>query len=417
MTKLECLIVDDDELKRDRIKQTINGEVGEGNVRVTTVGSANETIDLLRATQYDLLVIDVNLPIRAGEPPSKEGGIKLLKQISRGTGGLIRPAFVVGVTAYPELAASALSEFSAHGWALLTYSPESSVWENALANHCQHIYSYKAKLDSASKAHGADICIVTALSETELEAVSKLPCGFKTVTHPLDQSRYFEGQISSTGRPLRIVATAASEMGNAATAVTASKVIALFRPKVCFLVGICAGIDADIGDLAIADFSLHYESGKYNEGEEGETIFLPQPRYQPASERLLEAVKRFKLDHGDKILGLPASWPADKPSKAPLVHFGPVASGAAVVENKEIVTNLKFRDRKLIALEMESYGFYLACRTSTQPKTEYVMIKAVCDKAKPPKMDKYQHYCAFLSANFTYQFLLAEAAIPGGLFS
>lgn len=417
LTTLQCLVVDDDETKRARISQALIAEIGGHAVQVAFAASAHEAVELLRLHAYDLFVVDVNLPLRAGEPPSRDGGTKLLKQIGRATGSLIRPAFVVGITGFSDLAAAATPEFTAHGWALLSYSPESAVWEEALATHCQHIYSYKSRIDATSGGHAADICLLTALADTELEAVRNLPCDFKTVIHPRDQARYFEGQIRGEGRSLRVVATSAVEMGNAAIAAAASKAVALYRPKVCVMVGICAGIEASIGDLAVADFSLHYESGKYKEGEEGEAVFHPQPLYQPSSERLLEAVRRYKLDHASQILALPAFWPADKPANGPVVHVGPVASGAAVVENKAMVADLKFRDRKLIGLEMESYGFYHACRHSVQPKPEFIMIKGVCDKAKPPKVNKYQRYSAFLSARFAYELLLAELLVPGGLFS
>ena len=81
-----------------------------------------------------------------------------------------------------------------------------------------------------------------------------------------------------------------------------------------------------------------------------------------------------------------------------------------MVENRTIVDNLKFRDRKLVALEMESYGFYIAGRNCGLPKTEFVMVKGVCDSATPPKTDKFQKYAAFVSAQFIHNFILAEGA-------
>ena len=362
------------------------------------------------------MVIDVNLPLRDKEGPASDGGTKLMRQVGRGTGNMIRPAFVVGITGYPDLVAEAAATFAEHGWAMLTYAANSSKWEESLANQCKHVWSYRERLLASASSHLCDAVIVTALAEPELDAVRQRPCKFETHANPLDTARYYKGTIAHGRGELSVVAVSAPEVGNAASAVVTSKAICMFRPKACVLVGICAGIDAQIGDLAVAEFALHYESGKYTEGEGGKAVFKPHPRYQPASPRMLEAIRRHNIDRAADNLGLPAAWPGNCPKNSPVVHVGPVASGAAVVENAGMVEGFKFRDRKLIALEMESYGFYLACKHALSPAPEFVMVKAVCDTVRPPKLDEYQKYAAFLSSSYVLAFLAAEAGHVGGLF-
>lgn len=417
MTMIECLIVDDDEIKRERIRQVIVSEIGESNVRIRTAESANEATTLLRATAFDLMVVDVNLPLRSMESPSSEGGTKLMRQVGRGTGNLIRPAFVVGITGYTELVATAAADFAEHGWALLTYAVNTSRWEESLANQCKHVWSYRQRLLKAANSYLCDALIITALAEPELDAVRQRQCKFETHASPFDTARYYKGTLPHAKGELTVVAISAPEMGNAGAAVATSKALTLFRPKACVLLGICAGIGAQVGDLAIAEFALHYESGKYKEGDGGECVFEPAPRYQSASPRLLEAIKRYNIDRAADILALPAAWPGNRPQNGPFVHVGPVAAGAAVVENTEMVKSLKFRDRKLVALEMESYGFYLACKHALSPAPEFVMVKAVCDMACPPKKDEYQKYAAFLSSSYVVSFLASEAGHNGGIFS
>lgn len=415
MNRLRCLIVDDDTGKSARVHDLLALELGATSVDITTAGSANAAIEALRKSDFDLMLVDLMLPMRNGENAISDGGERLLRQVARGT-ELRRPSFIIGLTAFSELAANSQAAFHSHGWALVQYSPESSDWEGSVVNQCRHIKEVKRRIQQRRDESRADLCIVTALSDIELQAVFRAFPALSSTVIEGDSSRYAEGTVDCGSRTLRLVACACPEMGNAASASLTTKMIWEFNPKVILLVGICAGISAEIGDIAVAEVVLHYESGKWTEGEGGESVFKPEPRYRTSSGSLLEAIRRYKLQHDAEIRGIPSSWPVNTGLKAPTVCIGPVASGAAVIENRTIVSDLKYRDRKLVALEMESYGVYLAashCRT-TSP--EFAMIKAVCDRAVPPKNDKYQEYAGFLSAEFARRFVVSEAQVAGGVF-
>ena len=84
-----------------------------------------------------------------------------------------------------------------------------------------------------------------------------------------------------------------------------------------------------------------------------------------------------------------------------------------MIESENTVQELKDQNRKIQGLEMESYGFYLACRNAAD--CNYLMIKAVCDSARPPKEDRYQAYCSFVVARFLQEFLLSEEQNSEGL--
>lgn len=410
-----CLIVDDETGKAKRVREVIENEVGISETSISHARSASEATVFLRSHDFDLVVVDLNLPMRTDETAATDGGIRLLRQIARGTNSLRRPMAIVGLTAFADLAVVSTPSFQEHGWALVTYSAESSNWETSLVNQCQHICSSKRRILAEGAGAKYDVCILTALSETELEAVLRLPYDWATKNFERDDTRYEVGSINVEGRRISVLACACPEMGNSAAAVMASKMVLKFRPKVVVLCGICAGIAARIGDIAIAEFSLHHDAGKWTEGDGGETVFLPQPRYREAGTGVLEAIRRYALQNKASILALPSTWQGNRPQTAPEVHIGPVASGAAVVENKEIVRELKFRDRKLIGLEMESYGFYLGVAKSASSSSQCIMIKGVCDTASPPKTDEYQKYAAFLSAEFLDGFLRVEMSVAGGL--
>lgn len=120
------------------------------------------------------------------------------------------------------------------------------------------------------------------------------------------------------------------------------------------------------------------------EDEEGEAVFAPEPRYLNASTQIVDALKKYKDDRASEILELPAKFTGGGAPKQPVLSFGPVASGAAVIESGNIVDGLMYQNRKLEGQEMESYGFYLACRHGHR-SLEYAMIKSVCDRGRPPR--------------------------------
>lgn len=412
---LRCLIVDDQPAKANQIREAIAGEMGDGNVEFVMASSANEATDVLRSTLFDIMIVDINLPIRRAELPASDGGIRLLQHVARGTAGIHRPFSIIGVTAYDALVVSAAREFQLHGWALVTYSPEKTDWQQAIIHKCLHVTEYKSAVARIHEAR-VDVCFLTALYDTEMEAVLDLPCFDGASVVAENGLRLSKGTIVEGMRRLSVIACAAPEMGNAASAAVASKMLMKYRPRMCLMTGICAGIAAQIGDIAVAEFALHYESGKWIEGGGGEAVFKPAPRYLPAGVRILDAIRRYKLDSSATLQRSISRWRGISAPKMPEIVIGPVASGAAVVENRDIVEGLTFRDRKLVGLEMESYGFYLAARSAVDADTEFAMIKGVCDLASPPKQDGYQKYAAFLSAQCAISFVAAEAAVPGGLF-
>jgi nucleoside phosphorylase len=61
--------------------------------------------------------------------------------------------------------------------------------------------------------------------------------------------------------------------------------------------------------------------------------------------------------------------------------------------------------RKVIGLEMEAFGLYDAVRRLGSIAPEVICVKAVCDFGDGAKNDKYQTYCAALSAAAAVEFM------------
>ncbi len=400
---MRCLIVDDASEKVSQISELLGREFGDESIKIETVASAYEAAQKMRGLTYDLLLIDLNLPLRSGNPPVADGGVKLLRQVMRATGELNRPLFIIGVTAFEEFAEKDMKDFSSQGWAMVHYDATSSSWESVLANHCRQIASIQRRYKNANDPN-VDVCLCTALAEPELKACKDL-LGSRIESLNRFGRSFDVYQIKADGISISCCLASATEMGVAGMSCLATQLICGLRPRICILTGICAGIKSAIGDIVVAESSLNYETGKYKQDQESlEVVFDPEPRYLTCSPRLLEAIRVFSSECKGEVLSLPARFPGTDAPKAPSVSIGPVACGAAVIESSDFVNDLRFQNRKLEGLEMESYGFYLACRNAF-PGVEYAMIKAVCDTGRPPKEDRYQAYASYLSASFAIEFI------------
>ena len=80
-----------------------------------------------------------------------------------------------------------------------------------------------------------------------------------------------------------------------------------------------------------------------------------------------------------------------------------IASGSYVVASKFLMSSIREPNRKLLAIDMEGYGLYLACHFFNQ--TNPLVIKSVCDFGDSEKNDDYQDYAAYTSAEFLYSFI------------
>jgi nucleoside phosphorylase/CheY-like chemotaxis protein len=398
---MRVVIIDDDERKRLRITEVVQSSAGTGECVVECAESVSDGIKLM-STATDLLVLDLNLPLRRGESPQRDGGLRFLKQISKGVSGVIRPNHILGVTAHEDLLAVCDSEFRQEAWELLLCDPASQAWEEVVQNKVIHIASF-----AYGKTHTAtaDVAIISALKDVEFEAIQRLPGPWLRASIAGDDTRYFRTEWPSVNGGIRIVAAAAAEMGIAASSALTMKIACTFQPKIICMTGIAAGVKGNPGDILVADESWDYGSGKIESGENGEIIFKTGAKHIQLDPGLKEMVSHFNREHIDVLPRIRSEWPAKPPDAALQVVLGPFASGAAVVENKSLMNQVRGQDRKLIGLDMEAYGVFCAARLAPSPRPKCLVAKSLCDFGVPPKLDDWQPYAAYTSAQFIYHFV------------
>jgi CheY-like chemotaxis protein len=127
---MNILIVDDSIDKIARVVSVIE-EVSSDFV-IDSVNDSYRAQQKLMSKKYDLLIVDLLLPVRIGEEPLKNGGELLIKEITRKK-VLIPPSIIVGITQHEEYELN----FSSI-WKLLFFNKGN--WINDLKELVEHSY-------------------------------------------------------------------------------------------------------------------------------------------------------------------------------------------------------------------------------------------------------------------------------------
>lgn len=125
---MNILIVDDNNDKIAKIVSVIKSVSESFNIE-TVIDSFSAQLKL-KSFKYDLLIVDLLLPIRKGESPTPHGGELLLKEISRNK-TLIPPSIIVGITQFEEYQ----EKFSSL-WKLLFFNKNN--WDLELKEIVEH---------------------------------------------------------------------------------------------------------------------------------------------------------------------------------------------------------------------------------------------------------------------------------------
>jgi nucleoside phosphorylase len=278
-----------------------------------------------------------------------------------------------------------------------------------LARLCAELQLPLPQEDSPSNDSRYDVALVCALHRPELTALLH-SYGGETRWAPGPSSGqthiYKVTEFAAYGeRAVRVIAGAPTYMGLTATAILATQMILLFRPRLIATVGIAAGTRRSgrgLGDILVADPSVDYASGKVT-FVDGAEAFQPDPFPLPINPRLRTLVQedartRVGLD------AISAAWEGERPVGQLNVHIGALGAADQVVDSARRVAEVQRNWRKLIGVEMETYALYRAAHEAPSPRPLYLSFKSVCDFAAE-KGDAWQNYAAYTAAEYSRRFL------------
>ncbi|MCW5645638.1 MAG: hypothetical protein KIT63_26340, partial [Rhodoferax sp.] len=284
----------------------------------------------------------------------------------------------------------------------------SSGGEPAISNSASNANGTPATGDIVQRQF--DIVVVCALHEPELSKIKELADSWEELPHLAnDPHRYLHSTLKiSTGGTISVVIAAPNQMGMTASAVLATKMILKFKPKLVAMVGIAAGLreEQGFGDILAPTQTYDYASGKH--AEQGKKIlFKPDPRPFPLATRVIQSLKHWKSERGDRLDDIKRKWQGKRPASSLEMHLGPMGSGPSVVNSSSIAQDVIKHWRTAIGLEMEAYAVHSAACEAVEPAPYFLCLKSVCDFASE-KNDDWQEYAAYTAARCFAKFIEDE---------
>lgn len=397
---MRILIAEDGVEKSRSLRDLFENTPEFSNIEVIFVQTVDDAKSQLRQVSFDLLILDVLLPNRAGDNPAHTGTVALLEELAtRKT--LKKPRHILGLTAYDEAIRDAGPAFVSQTWAVVRFSFESDEWRGQLAASVRYILA-EAQQDR-SESYGTDLCLITALRTPELDAVLRLPWSW-TAAEPLDDVTFVQrGTFTSGGQTYSVVAASATKMGMVSAALLAAKLIERERPRFLVMPGICAGVrgKCNLGDVILGDPAWDWQSGKHLGDPDG-SQFAIAPDPMPVSSFIRSRADQLRADSTFWVKV--KSGASSTPEGELKLRIGPMATGSAVLADEDVLERVVKQNRNLLAVEMEAYGVLAASVDGRHPRPTAFALKSVCDFADPTKDDQWQGYAAYTSAQAVKEF-------------
>ena len=393
---MKVLIIHDRLPIRDEIKTSCENALGADST-VETAVDLLEARERLAAEFYDLVIIDLTLPVREGREATIENAEILLEEIFD-QDGLNAPADVMGISRDAEALSKISTNISQH---LMTCLSEASDWRRALEEKMAYLARVRASRQVvANSSYGLDLAIVTALDKEakpyerlfELSESAEMK-GCRIFSFTDIEGNFRNGVIHSVG-----------QAGQAPAAAATQAILTQFRPRLIVMTGFCGGVKerTEFGNLIGFRKVEGWDYGKW-EGKRGQDpVFKPRPDPLVAPEGQIYDIVRSLEDGFEPSREMQEAVAAASGGeiRAWSVKRGHAGSGSAVVTSDEKMQSIIGRNEDIRAIDMESHGFYFACSHSPVKTPDYLCIKSVADMCNGEKDNRFHKACSLISASF-----------------
>lgn len=356
----------------------------------------------LKETLYDLVVIDLTLPIKQGKGEATlENAQFVLDEIFDG-GDARTPGDVLGISVDPGILDLVATSVGKHLMACLAEDVDGR-WKTQYVAKLRYVReARRARQLVYASSHGVDVAIITALDE-EARPFRDL--------FQLDEVPHFNGarEFSFTDRGGGVrhgVLFAVGTSGQAPTASATQAIINHFQPRLFLMTGFCGGVEGRVakGDLVAFKSSAPWDIGKWEQKGDGTPKrFRPRPNAVAVEERGVAEIVRRLVD-ADQAPPADVRGAVASSSEGAILtwklRFKPAGSGSAVVTSVDKLAEIVDINEDVRAIDMESFAFYFACRHTNVVRPDFLCVKSVADFCNGEKDDTVHEACSIISASF-----------------
>lgn len=385
----------------DLCSDTLNG-----SCLIEQAGDYVSGRNALVARTFDLAIIDLTLPHIEGKfDPNYDTAHELIQEIVESS-AIYAPGDLVGISRDAKAASLLQGDIGSHLMVIIEETPDGQ-WKEQLEDRINYVRRSRHSRQLSLHAHyDYDACILTALDK-EMEPYRD--------NFEMQEDGYFKGAYKflykdGAGVTRRGIVCSIGRAGPARAASKTQSLLIWYRPKLLLMSGFCGSIKSDLrlGDIAIFETVFDWDYGKWESRGYFRQEFLARP--EPISIRELEI-----HDFARRIVteGIPefqelvarAKRLSPKIGNSIAVRLVPAASGSAVVANPRIVRRIRGLNESIGAVDMESYGVYLAAGMTPGPRPDFLVVKSVADYCDVKKTDDFQAGCSLLSAEVVLHIL------------
>lgn len=401
---ISVLIIDDNKDKRDKVYSMLRDVCNVSDENIDLADNIKLGREYLLKNHYDILLLDLVLPVNSGDIPAPKSGSDFLDEIHYNPNINI-PIHIIGLTEFDDAFRDYHENFDDKLWGLINVKLDATDWQEKLKSKIFYLQSFSKRYTSfIDERYKYDFCLITALN---IEFEQLLKVGQWTKFDRQDDPLVYYSTIINTksNNNVKVIACCINQMGMQASAAVSSKILSVFAPKIIFMTGICAGIKSasvNIGDIIIANQSWDYESGKIAEDSDGNLQFKPEIHSIPTNQKILSKLIDYANDKRS-LFEIYDSYSNEKPNSQLNVHFGPVGTGPYVLSSKRYLAELISSNRKLLGIDMEGYGIYKASQFHSDAVP--IFIKGISDYGDDNKHDGFQKYSSYVSAKFALKYI------------
>lgn len=379
---MKIFVLEDDDSKFEKVSSLILQKTRLETPIITRADNFSLAQQTLERERFDLLILDLMVPIRRGLTPEDQTGDISAIRLDALCRNRDTPA--VALTQFEDKADERIHDLNQLGVTVITYSDSNSDWVDAI----------NRAIDHNEPPLQYDFVMVCALRK-ERDAFDFL--GYSVGDEVIIDDLSCKSLSLNGLKGLIVVPT---RMGLVSSAIACTKAIERFRPKLIAMSGICAGFDksSKIYDVIVPERCYQHDAGKWTDAG-----FIMEP-YQVA----LETPVKLKIDRLLNKKGFCDALVESVKYEITEVAEGATtlscnarmavsSSGSSVVASTAQSDAMRDYHRKGAAFEMESYALYESAESSCH-KPAFFSAKCVVDNGSESKGDAFHRIACLLSA-------------------